>query len=625
MGRTRYLAVLLMAGILISLAANASAQSKTLFWDRYDVILNILPNGDLQVIERQRITFTSGSFTFGYAVIPTDKTEGIDGISVSEPGGLRYVESPIHETHTYSVSRTSNEVEIQWYFPETTNATREFDLAYLVRGGLRVYDSGDKLQWIAIDDERDFPIQAASVTVNLPQGASFLDIDSAGIPAHWQQNNNGAGVQYVADGPLSPSDTFEIGVEFTHGVIPGRQPGWQASFDRSGFFDLNVRPWVILGLGFIALGLFLGGPLLAYVAWFSAGRDPKVGPLPEYLAEPPEPLPPGVLGTLIDERAEMRDVVATLVDLARRDYLTIEEVKLEVMGIFKADDFQFRKGEADESQLRPFEAGILQGIFPGTKTVRKLSDLRNKFYTHLPTIQEQLYKEMVSRKYFKRSPEQVRQVWRSIGIAILVLAIILGSFAGPLFPEFAFFLTGLFIGLGTFGLAIAIAGQFMPAKTRQGAESTARWSAFKQYLERIESLTDLSQAGELFERYLPYAIAFGINTSWVHKFAGLASTPQPIWYVPFPQSGRAPAGGGGVQAALAPEGRGGSGAGGLQGMSDGMAGGLQNMSDGLTRMLNSAGSVMRSAPSSGGSSGGGFSGGGFSSGGGGGGGGRGFG
>ena len=623
MHRIRLLPALLLSAFLISLGGSAFAQSKTLFWEHYDVILNVLANGDLQVVERQGITFTSGSFTYGYAVIPTDKTEGLDAIGVSEPGGRQYVESTTRQPFTFSVSQTPDEVEIQWYFPATDNATRQFDLTYVAHGAVRVYGAGDKLQWIAIDSQRDFPIQTASVTVNLPQGASFLDIDSAGIAAHWQQNASRTGVQYVSDGQLSPRDTFEIGVEFTHGVIPDREPSWQPAFDRFGFFDLKVRPWVTLGLGLLAVTLFLGGPLLAYVAWFSGGRDPRVGPLPEYLNEPPEPLPAGVLGTLVDERAEMRDIVASLVDLARRGYLTIEEVKREVLAIFKTDDFQFRKGEADENQLRPYEAEILRGVFPGKTSIRKLSDLRNKFYTHLPSIQEKLYAEMVSRSLFTRSPEKVRQLWRSFGVAIIVLAVILGFFLGPQFPDFALVLTCVFVGMGASGLALAIAGQFMPAKTRKGAESAARWLAFKKYLERIETLTDLGQAGELFERYLPYAIAFGINTSWIHKFAGLANTPQPIWYMPY-FGGSTSTGGGGVQRALGQPKGGVAGPGGLQGISEGMAGGLQSMSEGLTRMLNSTGSVMRSAPSSSGSSGG-FSGGGFSSGGGGGGGGRGFG
>jgi hypothetical protein len=616
----RLMPTLLLAAFVISSTGTASAQSKTLFWDNYDVILNILANGGLQVVERQEITFTSGTFTYGYAVIPTDKTEGIDSIGVSEPGGQQYLQGPTKQPFKFSVSQTSDEIEVQWYFPPTSNTTRRFDLTYIAHGAIRVYDSGDKLQWIAIDDQRDFPIQAASVTVNLPQGASFLDIDSGGVSAHWQQNSSSDGVTYVADAPLSARDTFEIGVEFTHGIVPDRQPSWQPAFDRFGFFDLNLRPWVTLGLGLLAVMFFLGGPLLAYVAWFSGGRDPEVGILPEYLTEPPESLPPGVLGTLIDERAEMRDIVATLVDLARREFLTIEEVKREVLVLLKSGDFKFRKGGADETRLRPYEAEILQGIFPGKKSERNLSDLRNKFCTHLPSIQEKLYAEMVSRGFFTRSPEKVRQLWRSFGVAILVLAVILGSVIGPRFPDFALVLTFVFVGMGACGLAVAIAGQFMPAKTRKGAEATARWLAFKKYLERIETLTDIAQAGELFERYLPYAIAFGINTSWIHKFAGLATTPQPIWYIPYVGGGRS-SGSGGPQRSLGGPAGGMTGVGGLQGMSDSMAGGLQSMSEGLTRMLNSAGSAMRSSPSSSGSSGG-FSGGGFSSGGGGG---RGFG
>jgi uncharacterized membrane protein YgcG len=623
MRRPRLLAALLLAAFFINPTTSAFAQSKTLFWDHYDVILNILANGDLLVVERQEITFTAGTFTYGYAVIPTGRTEGIDSIGVSEPGGRKYSQSSSKQPFTFSVSQTSDEVEIEWYFPATIDGTRRFDLTYIAHGAVRVYDSGDKLQWIAIDSQRDFPIQAASVTVNLPQGTSFLDIDSGGIAAHWQQNAAHDGVTYVSDVAMSPSDTFEIGVEFTHGVVPDRRPSWQAAFDRFGFFDLGLRPWITLGLGLLAVMLLLGGPLLAYVAWFSTGRDPKVGVFPEYLSEPPEPLPPGVLGTLIDERAEMRDIVATLVDLARREYLTIEEVKREVLIFLKSDDFKFRKGQADQTRLRPHEAEILRGIFPGTKSERNLNDLRNKFYTHLPSIQENLYTEMIWRGFFTRSPEKVRQMWRSFGVVILVAAVVLGSVIGPRFPDFAPVLTFVFVGLGTCGLVVAVVGQFMPAKTRKGAEAAARWLAFKKYLERIETLTDLSQAGELFERYLPYAIAFGINTSWIHKFAGLASTPQPIWYVPYLGDGGS-SGDRGLQRSLGGPAGGAEGVGGLQGMSDSMAGGLQGMSDGLTRMLNSAGSVMRSAPSSSGSSGG-FGGGGFSSGGGGGGGGRGFG
>jgi hypothetical protein len=157
-------------------------------------------------------------------------------------------------------------------------------------------------------------------------------------------------------------------------------------------------------------------------------------------------------------------------------------------------------------------------------------------------------------------------------------------------------------------------GQVMPAKTRKGSELAARWKAFRRYLREIERYTDLAQATDQFEKYLPYAIAFGLDRNWVQKFSRVetAHVPVPTWYVSTPaDSGRSRSSSSGSGMRF------GGSVPSLQTMSDGMAGGLQAMSDGLTSMLNSAASTLSSAPSS---SGGGGGGGGFSAGGGGGGG-----
>jgi uncharacterized membrane protein len=179
----------------------------------------------------------------------------------------------------------------------------------------------------------------------------------------------------------------------------------------------------------------------------------------------------------------------------------------------------------------------------------------------------------------------------------------------------------VFGAIGLIGLAAVVAGGAMPAKTDKGSEAAARWNAFKNYLKRIEQLADLEKVGDQFEKYLPYAIALGIKDTWINKFARVPTTPIPHWYYPYARGPMASGSGkgGGLASPVS------SRPGGLQGMSDGLAGGLQSMSDGLTRMLNSTGRVMQSAPSSSGRSGGGFSSGGFSGGGGGGGGGGGFG
>ena len=179
-----------------------------------------------------------------------------------------------------------------------------------------------------------------------------------------------------------------------------------------------------------------------------------------------------------------------------------------------------------------------------------------------------------------------------------------------------------------------IVSRHMPRKTPQGAEETAKWLAFKRYLENIEKYGDLEAAKDKFQQYLPYAMAFGLETRLIHQFSTI-DTPAPSWwgpvyipggYVHRGGSGHSSGGSqGGPPGPLAGEG---SGMPSLPGMSESIGTSLAGMSAGLGSLLNSAGRTFASTPpssSGGGFSGGGFSGGGSSGGGGGGGGSRGFG
>src|SRR5262249_20854880 len=147
------------------------------------------------------------------------------------------------------------------------------------------------------------------------------------------------------------------------------------------------------------------------------------------------------------------------------------------------------------------------------------------------------------------------------------------------------------------------------------------------------------QTSDQFERFIGYAVAFGIENQWVHEFADALSA-MPTWYY-YPAGGvrwreyyhrqNNNLGGFMQRGSDFSQGMGNlGGSGGLNQMSQSLTEGLNSMSSGLTSMLNQASSAMTSQPSSSGSSGGfhgggGFSGGGHSGGGGSGGGSRGFG
>ncbi|HEY69378.1 MAG TPA: DUF2207 domain-containing protein, partial [Anaerolineae bacterium] len=577
--------VLFLLMISLTSTVAASAQSKTLYWDRFDVDLTVLPSGELQVVEHQTITFTSGTFTFGYRDIPMDKTEGISNVIVSQAGVGNYSYGYSGAAYTFYTETSGGTLNIHWYFPPATNTTLTFDISYTVQGAIRIHDDGDRLQWFPILVNHDFPILASNVIVRLPSGASFLEVDSAGERVMWEVSADTRSVTYVVQDTLSANKTIEIGVAFTHGIIPSVKPYWQDQAEQDEFYDLKVKPWVNLGV--VAIGLFLaiGGPLAVYLLWFVRGRDPKIGPVPEYLTEPPDDSPPGLLGTLVDEQADMRDIVASIVDLARRGYMTIEEVEKPGFFYTKSVDHVFRLENKSREDLTTFEEDILDGIFTRSSREKSLSDLRNKFYSKLPGIERELYKELVRRKFFKRRPDQVRNQWRGISFVFIAFACGGSVLAMSILSTYTQSAICVAVALGITAVSMLLTARHMPAKTPVGSEAAARWAAFKEYLMRIDKLTDIQEAGDQFERYLPYAIAFGINKSWVWKFSTLTETPAPRWYVPvggWHSPGRVRGGVGttGGTGEAAPASRGG-----LQSMSDSLGGGLQSMSDGLTQLL----------------------------------------
>jgi hypothetical protein len=328
----------------------------------------------------------------------------------------------------------------------------------------------------------------------------------------------------------------------------------------------------------------------------------------------------------------MEDIIATLIDLARRKAISITEVKEE--GFLRTGtDFIYRR-EREDVPLAAYETKLLDALF-GKKDEVELSELKEKFYTKIDGIKKAMYEEVVKQGYFPNNPDSVRGQFGCLGVFALALAALVGflgvALASPL-TDFGF---APGVGLGITAIALIAVANFMPRKSDKGSEEAARWQAFKTYLRDIDKYSDIEAQKEIWDRYLPYAIAFGVDKQYMAKFAKV-DAPIPGWYFPSPTmygpyrgwyygtpyGVPGPSGGGMSE-------QGGGMGGTLSDASRGMGTSMAAMSAGMGAMLSSASSTFTSRPassSSGGgwSGGGGFSGGGFSGGGGGGGGGGGF-
>jgi hypothetical protein len=350
---------------------------------------------------------------------------------------------------------------------------------------------------------------------------------------------------------------------------------------------------------FLMVGLLVGGTVGLLMLWYIRGRDPNVGKIAEYIESPPDDLPPGAAGTLLDEHADHSDVVATLLGLGRHGAVTIEEIGVERGDGKRRAGSNYRITVVDPARVESrVERDLLQVLIPDPQPGASalLSETRDRFKAAEPKIRDDLYLEMVDRGYFAVSPADTRKRWHRAAWAGLILSVIVGLFLAIRVDAWALFAT---FGAVVMFFALVRMSRIMPQKTRDGAEAT-----------------------ELFDRYFAYAVAFGLEKQWVRSFAKVGAR-SPGWFT----AAGAPGGGGvgdvgesvwdAISMAHMMGHLTGSHGGGdtvdlpnvglpdigslpdlgglpdvdLQGMSDLMGGGLQGASDGLGGLLDAAGGI----------------------------------
>ena len=79
----------------------------------------------------------------------------------------------------------------------------------------------------------------------------------------------------------------------------------------------------------------------------------------------------------------------------------------------------------------------------------------------------------------------------------------------------------------------------MPARTVEGARALERVLGFEEFLRRVEGerFERVVKTPEMFERFLPFAMAFGVERKWAKAFQDIYREP-PRWYVAGTARGR---------------------------------------------------------------------------------------
>lgn len=402
---------------------------------------------------------------------------------------------------------------------ETITGRHTYVINYTAAAAVNFFTDYDELYWNATGDNWEVPLGTIEITTHLPEPVAAADVKTkcfTGPLGSTSQNCQASATNTVVTFSAQ-GEPLTIVVGWPKGIVTKPDNYDQLRATAAGEFNLPWLPWPWL----VAMNgaVLIGGLWLLVWWWRSRGRDPigKQTIVAQY--DPPPNLTPGEMGVLFDERADQRDLTATIIDLAVHGYLDITEItKEKLLGLSKSKDYTLNLKQPNyqhDVKLQVHEKSLLDGLFEGRQSV-DISDLKGTFYKTVKAINDSLYGQVATKGYYVSDPQKARNNFLVLGIIIMVIGF--GAFA-----------IGLFV-LPLLGLITIIFSRSMPKRTTAGVEAFWHARGFKLFLEKAEKYRlQWQEKKNIFEQYLPYAMAFGVAEKWSKAFAGIQQQP-PSWY-----------------------------------------------------------------------------------------------
>jgi uncharacterized membrane protein YgcG len=458
-----------------------------------------------------------------------------------------------------------------------------YTIRYQTDGQLGFFKDYDELYWNVTGHGWTFPILRAEAVVELPPGAKLLQY--AAYTGGYGSREQAFRLSYDAarrpvfttTRPLGVKEGLTIAVAWPKGLVHEPSPSEQARW----FLRNNLG--AVLGLIWLLI------VLVYYLAvWHRVGRDPEAGTIVPLFA-PPQGFSPPATRMLMRMGFDDKAFAAAVVDLAVQGRLLIEEGE--------DGDYALRR-RPGTAPLPPAEQRLLQKLFSGTELLRLQNTNHAAIRAARDALKSALETEL-TRIYFNANysylipgvvlsllalgtmvlaaPHQVEalfsslwltgwsigvyllgvqalQAWRrlragfrfgrlfgALGATLFVIPFLLFLFFGlfSFATSLSYLAASLFAGLG---LTNALFVHLLKAPTLRGRQVMDQVEGFKLYLsvaeqERLNILHPPEKTPQLFEQYLPYALALDVENQWSQQFADVLAKAQvdgqpyhPGWY-----------------------------------------------------------------------------------------------
>jgi len=449
-----------------------------------------------------------------------------------------------------------------------------YTITYRTDRQLGFFEDHDELYWNVTGNGWVFPILRASASVVLPPGIpmdqvraeAYTGPEGSREKAYTSRIEGHDKIVFETTRPLGPLEGLTIVAGWPKGYI--LEPG---AAQRASFFFLDNLP--ILAV--------LGGMLLLILyylrVWTLVGRDPEKGTIIP-LFEPPDGLSPAAARYIREMDFDNRAFTSAVLNLAVKGYLKIFDED-KALGIGR--DYTLRKNEEDPgASLSKGEKKLLEKLFPPGETDLPLEKPNHARISGAISALRELLKDEYKKSLFLTNRAYMAGGIFISAAVLLIWAFLLGSGESDLpalfallwlvpwafgtfalwggrqyFPAalFTFFLVAaaaffaFAISLFFIVSIVIIVGinllfiHLLKAPTALGRKVMDRIEGFRMYLsiaeeDRLEKLHPPGKTPELFERYLPYALALDVDQQWSEKFADVLKQAaetrgySPAWY-----------------------------------------------------------------------------------------------
>jgi uncharacterized membrane protein len=323
--------------------------------------------------------------------------------------------------------------------------------------------------------------------------------------------------------------------------IMGEEAGWameanrqrDAATERLAAREKRhaIGEWVVPTICLIGL-------LAWWVVFRKYGRRPQVPTILDMSSDIPERTPPALLSYLLYSRQVAGSaVVGTLLDLARRGFVSLREEPEEKKGLFRGSrmkiqhywDLKRSYREQHVSELLDYEAALLRFVFEDLAkgqdsiSIETIGKERRRFTRFFGEWKKQVEEMGKQKGWFDTASIRGMYYGFAVGGVMIVLTV----------PA-AIFLGLVAVGLGMASFVVFILALLVPHRTLEGETKARQWGAVKKYLRRYQFRTAGSEyLLSRISEYMVYGVVLGLGDRVYKELATHIPADAHSAYVPW--------------------------------------------------------------------------------------------